>query len=133
MKIYIDNNGKLFDGYTCDTTGMTLCELDDNGKPYEYYNLDGTPDTVKIIIERKKAKALGQVNAAKANIDATNVAVTVDMFELLSEDEQAAIKDFRTEQLRIIKNGGSDDVDVDSIVATPELQAVFTKLNIVTI
>ena len=133
MKIYIDKNGKLFDGNTCDVSGMTLCELDDNGKPYEYYNLDGTPDTVKIIIERKKAEASEQVNVAKANIDATNVAVTVDMFELLSGDEQAAIKDFRTEQLRIIKNGGSDDVAVDDIVATPELQAVFTKLNIVTI
>ena len=45
MKIYIDNNGKLF-GESAYEVGMTLCEVKEDGKPFVKYNLDGTPDLV---------------------------------------------------------------------------------------
>jgi hypothetical protein len=48
MEIYIDNKGNLFDGATCNTTGMTLCQMDTDGSLFASYNLDGTADTVKI-------------------------------------------------------------------------------------
>ena len=64
--IYIDSKGKLFDGFTCDVSGMTQCELDSEGQPYKFYNLDGTPDMAQTQSdELEQAKSLHKANWLK--------------------------------------------------------------------
>ena len=76
MKIYIDNNGNLFDGNTCDVSGMVRCELKEDGGIYAKYNIDGTPD---LVAEQKayltKLVADGETlvnNYIQAKVDALN-------------------------------------------------------------
>ena len=61
--IYIDKQGNLYDGYTCNVSGMVKCELDDDGQPYSHYNLDGTCHHDKV--EDKKLESVEAEKYAK--------------------------------------------------------------------
>lgn len=76
--IYIDNNGNLFDGNTCDVSRMTLCELNSEGGIYSKYNLDGTPDLVAIeALELANTKAV-ELSEALAYLTSTDYKVLPD-------------------------------------------------------
>jgi len=68
--IYINKQGNLFDGYTCNVSGMVKCELNDDGQPYSHYNLDGTPNKSKTIKAKKEAVELKKYAKFKADKEA---------------------------------------------------------------
>ena len=73
--IYIDNKHGLWDGFTCDVTGMTLCELDSNDMPYSNYNMDGTPN-----VELNNAEAIQKMIADGEAVVESHVQAEVDKY-----------------------------------------------------
>ncbi len=89
----------------------------------KYYKADGTPDV--------QAMALNQVDVhvaeAKANIAMTDVAMTVDMFQKMTKQEQEAMTAYREKNLAIVQGG---QVTPNSRMVNSHLQSAFGKFKI---
>ena len=78
----------------------------------------------RLMIEDQKDEVIKE---AKANIAKTDTAVTVDMFQKLTTDEQDAITNYRDEQFKALQSGvlESDDENYNE-----HLKSVFKKFFI---
>jgi len=72
MKVFMDKNGSLFDGNSCDVNGMVQCELNKDGRTYRAYNLDGTPDTKKIALLEAEERLVLEVMEARTYLNETD-------------------------------------------------------------
>ena len=101
MKVYIDLNGSLFDGNTCDVSSMVLCQLDSNNNPFKNYNLDGTPN----VAENKKTEL--NDNLQQSNFEAKQYLSDTDWMLMRELDGgkkmTKAIKEKRAKARKAIK------------------------------
>ena len=108
----------LLDGIRRQYTDDVQAYLDDGGVIEPQY-------TETELEDQKKSQ---RVSEAKQELDNTNIAMTVDMFDKLNESEQDAIIEFRDKQLQIIGSGGEATKEPRNI--NPHLQTVFKKFGI---